>query len=150
MGFTNGMPQCGIHDKLFPDEIAERLWKFLEAMCDSMLWIEGDHLIEGEAILPESARLLMNRHPGQVKTCFLGYAEITVEEKVRETKAYSKSPRDWLIKESDEAIHRHIENMATYSRKLRDECAKHDVRYFDTSADLMGTIDRATDYLLTS
>ena len=28
MGFTNGMPECGIHDLLFPDEIAKKLWGF--------------------------------------------------------------------------------------------------------------------------
>ena len=53
MGFTNGMPEYGIHDKLFPDEIAKKSWSFFKAMCESMLWLEVDYVIEGEAILPE-------------------------------------------------------------------------------------------------
>ncbi|WP_299114037.1 hypothetical protein [uncultured Winogradskyella sp.] len=32
IGFRNGIPEYGIHDKLFPDEIAERLWSFLKAI----------------------------------------------------------------------------------------------------------------------
>jgi hypothetical protein len=149
MGFTNGMPQCGIHDKLFPDEIAERVWSFLEAMCESMLWTGQDHVIEGEAILPESARALLDRHPEKVRACFLGYAHIEVAEKVREAKSYSAGNCDWLTNESAETIHRHIENMVEYSRRVKEQCAIHNVRYFDTSTDFMKTVDRATQYLLT-
>ena len=148
MGFTNGMPQCGIHDKLFPDEIADRMRDFLEAMCESMLWTEVDHVIEGEAILPESARTLLDKNPEKVKAGFVGYADIEVEEKVREVKAYSVGKCDWLMNESQENIHRHIENMVEYSRKVREQCAKRNVNYFDTSTDFLKTVDRATQYLL--
>ncbi len=148
MGFTNGMPQCGIHDKLFPDEIAEQLWKFLQAMCENMLWEGEDYVIEGEAILPELTRTLMDDNPKKVKACFLGYAHVTVAEKVKETKVFSVGKRDWLTNESDETIHRHIENMVQYSRKVKSQCAKHNVRYFDTSTNFISTIDRATQYLL--
>lgn len=34
MGFTNEIPEYGIHDLLFPDDIAERLWSFLKAMLE--------------------------------------------------------------------------------------------------------------------
>jgi hypothetical protein len=37
MGFTNGIPKYGIHDKLFPNEIAVKFWSFLEAMCENMI-----------------------------------------------------------------------------------------------------------------
>ena len=150
MGFTNGMPQCGIHDKLFPDEIAQRMREFFEAMCNSMLWTEVDHVIEGEAILPESARSLQDRNPGKVKACFLGYADIDVDEKVREVNAHGEPTGDWLMNESQEGIHRHIENMVGYSRKVRQQCANCNVSYFDTSSDFLKTLDQATQYLLTS
>ena len=52
MGFTNGIPEYGIHDKLWPDEIAERLWDYLKAMLESIIWSESDIVIEGEALLP--------------------------------------------------------------------------------------------------
>jgi hypothetical protein len=148
MGFTNGMPQCGIHDKLFPDEIAERLSPFLEAMCDNMLWAGEDYVIEGEAILPGLARALLDRRPDDIKVCFLGYTEIKVEDKVKETKAYRTGDRDWLMNESDETIHRHLQNMIDYSHKVKEMCASHDVPYFDTSSDFVGGIERATRYLL--
>ena len=147
MGFTNGMPECEIHDKLFPDEIATRLRKFLEAMCENMLWTGEDYVIEGEAILPESAKSILDGNSGRAIACFLGYSDIKVEEKVKETKTYSTGDRDWLMNESDETIHQHIENMVEYSRKLKGQCSQHDVPYFDTSANFMTAIEQATEYL---
>ena len=90
MGFTNGMPECGIHDLLFPDDIAKRLWGFLQAMCESMLWQETDCVIEGEAVLPELIAELLNKYPDKIKLCFLGYTNIDIEEKVGSIKQYSK------------------------------------------------------------
>ena len=149
MGFTNGMPHCEIHDKLFPDEIAIRLRKFLEAMCDNMLWAGEDYVIEGEAILPETARCLLDSHSNSVKACYLGYADITVDDKVRETMEHSKGERDWLMNESTETIRQHIDNMVGYSRKIQEQCGQHSVPYFDTSKNFLPTLERATQYLLT-
>jgi len=148
MGFTNGMPECGIHDKLFPNEIAEKLQTFFESMCANMLWTGEDYVIEGEAVLPESARSLLNSNPEEVAVCFLGYPRVEVEEKVRQVKTFNDGDRDWLTNESDDVIERHIENMVQYSRKIEKECAEYNVRYFDTSNDLMGTVDQATHYML--
>lgn len=148
MGFTNGMPEVGIHDKLFPDEIAERLRAFLESMCESILWTGQDLVIEGEAMLPESARTLLDSHPGSVRVCFLGYTDIEVEDKVSEVIAHGGGKKDWLLDETDDHIHRHIKNMVEHSRMIRDQCTEHDVPYFDTSTDVPSTLDRATRYLL--
>ena len=150
MGFTNGMPQCGIHDKLFPDEIATKLNQFLEAMCENMLWTDVDYVIEGEAVLPESARAMLDKYPENVRVCFVGYPNANVLEKVSDVKTYSEGERDWLTNESDDTIHRHIENMVQYSRKIQTQCAQHNVRYFDTSTDFLQTIDQVTQYLLST
>jgi hypothetical protein len=148
MGFTNGMPDNGIHDKLFPDEIAEKLWPFLKAMCDNMLWSEIDYVIEGEAILPSLVRELLDEYPGRIKICFLGYTEIEVDKKVSETKNYSDGRLDWLMNESEEHIEDHIKNMIAHSRKIKSECEQHAVRYFDTSTDFADALEEATQYLL--
>ena len=96
MGFTNGMPEIGIHDKLFPHEIAERSWSFLKAMLECMLWNDENYIIEGEAMLPELIIELLKKYPDQLKICFVGFTEVTIEEKVKEIKAYSSREKDWL------------------------------------------------------
>ena len=70
MGFTNGLPEYGIHDRLFPPALADNIWIFLKAMCESMLSSDLDYVIEGEAILPELMRDLLDAYPDKIKICF--------------------------------------------------------------------------------
>jgi len=148
MGFTNGMPDCGIHDKLYPNEIAEKMWQFVEAMCENILWSQEDVIIEGEAISPSSVRTLLDKHPACIRASFLGYSSIPVEQKVEQVKQFSQGDRDWLVSESEDYVHRHIANMVSYSQEIRDECEKQKLDYFDTSDDFLGAVERATKHLL--
>ena len=34
MGFNDGIPEYGIHHLLWPNEIAEKMWPFLQGMID--------------------------------------------------------------------------------------------------------------------
>ena len=140
MGFTNGIPEYGIHDKLWPNEIAEKMWPFLLAMCESMLWTKVDFVLEGEAFLPGLARKMMNEHTDQIKVAFMGYADASAEQKVRAVTAFSSGVGDWLVNEPDDYIKSHITNMIGYSKMIKEECSKHNVPYFDTSTEFEGTI----------
>ena len=150
MGFTNGMPQWGIHDKLFPDESAKRLWSFFKAMCESMLYLEIDYIIEGEAMLPELIQELLDIYPDKIKICFVGYTDIDIDQKAQDIKTYSTRRGDWLTKESDDYIYDHIDNMVTHSRKIRDGCEKYNMTYFDTSTNFLDAIENAKNYLLSN
>lgn len=148
MGFTNGVPELGIHDKLFPDEIAIKFWKFLKATCESIIWSGVDYVIEGEAILPELVSELLDEHPGKIKICFVGYPNISAVDKVIDVKKYNQGENDWLTNESDKYINTHIKNMINYSRKIMSDCKKFNLKYFDTSKDFNSSINKAVKYLL--
>lgn len=148
MGFTNGMPETGIHDLLFPDEIAERSWPFFKAMFKSMLYNDIDYIIEGEAILPELILELMAEHPNQIKTCFLGFTMVEAKEKVTEIKKFRLAEKDWLCEKSDEYILDHVHNMIGHSLKITASCEEHKLPYFDTSSNFLDTINQAAEYLL--
>ncbi|MDM7861515.1 hypothetical protein QTP81_13010 [Alteromonas sp. ASW11-36] len=145
MGFTNGIPEYGIHDKLWPHEIAERLWPFLQAMCKSMLWTEVDFVLEGEAFLPELVRKLLDEHPDKIRVAFMGYADANSDEKANDIKKFSSGVGDWLVNEPDDYIKNHIENMVVYSVMIREGCARNNLLYFDTSQDFEGTVRRVLD-----
>ena len=147
MGFTNGIPEYGIHDRLFPDEIADKIWSFLKAMCECMLSSDINYVIEGEAILPELVRELLDEYPNKIKICFVGYTDVDIDAKLRDIKTYSDGNDDWLVKESDDRIQNHIDNMVTHSRRIKDGCEKYEMCYFDTSTDFMGAIEKATKHL---
>lgn len=148
MGFTNGIPEYGIHDLLFPDDIARRSWSFLKAMLENMLWSEVDYIIEGEALLPELVIELLQKYPNKIKICFVGYTNIDVNEKFKEIKKFSIREKDWLSEKSDEYIIDHINNMVTHSEKIKRSCSESGIRYFDTSQDFKGAIEKTITYLL--
>lgn len=148
MGFTNGIKEYGIHDKLFPDEIAERAWSFLRAMFESMIWGEENYIIEGEAILPELIIELLKKHPGKVKICFVGFTDVDVDEKVTDIKRYMVGKKDWLSDKSDEYIIDHVENMVAHSLQIKKSCEKNGLPYFDTSTNFMDKIDDVIHYML--
>jgi 2-phosphoglycerate kinase len=148
MGFNDGIPEYGIHHLLWPNEIAEKMWPFLQGLIDCMLVDGMDYVIEGEAMLPQLAAQLVEKNPDKIKVVFVGYAEIGLEKKVALVKEHGKSENDWLTNESDEHIADHIQNMIAYSKMIKSGCEQHGLPYFDTSADFLGTIDAATDFLV--
>ena len=86
MGFTNGIPEYGIHDRLWPDEIAEKMWPFYKAMCENMIWSQVDYVLEGEAFLPHLVREFMDKNSDCVRVAFMGYAEANLDRKVQDLK----------------------------------------------------------------
>jgi hypothetical protein len=148
MGFTNGIPEYGIHDKLWPNEIAERFWSFFKAMCENMIWSENDYILEGEAVLPELIVELVKKHPDRIKVCFIGYTNLSMKEKVKEVYHYSKGKNDWLTNESIEYVESHIGNMIEYSKRIKKACKKHDIKYFDSSKNFIQVLDSVAAYLL--
>ena len=148
MGFTNGIPEYGIHDKLFPDEIAERMWSFLKAMIESMIHVQTDCVIEGEAVLPELITELMQKYPNDLSICFLGFIDVDVLKKTKEIKAHSLRENDWLTNESDEYIMDHVKNMIVHSLRIKRSCDKYNFRYVDTSANFPKSLQIAEKYLI--
>lgn len=150
MGFTHGIPDYGLHHMLFPDEIAERLWPFLKPMCENIMSSEDHFIIEGEAIMPKLIVDFLKEHPNKIKICFLGFADISIDQKFKEIKAYYNSGnRDWLTDKSDTYIKDHINNMIHHSRKVKNSCEETHLKYFDTSRNFISTIDEAIEYLIT-
>jgi hypothetical protein len=147
MGFTNGITEYGIHDKLFPDEIAERSWSFLKAMFESMIWGEVNYIIEGEALLPELIIELLKKYPTEIKICFLGFTDVSPAEKAETIKAFSHKNKDWLSDKSDAYIIDHVKNMIAHSIKIKKSCTENGIVYFDTSKNFPDAIDKALKYL---
>ncbi len=148
MGFTNGIPEYGIHDKLFPDEIAERLWGFLKAMLESMIYIKTDCVIEGEAMLPELLVELSKEYKEELKICFLGFTDADIDQKSEEIRNFSDNTNDWLEDKSDAYIADHVKNMIVHSKQIRRSCEENNMRYLDTSINFLDTLDKAEKYLM--
>ncbi|GAB4511312.1 MAG: hypothetical protein Tsb004_15560 [Allomuricauda sp.] len=147
MGFGNGVPEYGIHHMLMPDDIAERMWSFLRAMCEAIIINNEDCVVDGEAVLPELLIGLMDKYPDRIRACFLGYTYIAIPEKVKEVLNYTKTHKDWIHDKSEAYVTDHIENMIHHSLQIRESCNQHNIRYFDTSQDFMMTLNSALEYM---
>ena len=141
MGFTNGIPEYGIHDRLWPNEIAEKMWPFFKAMCDNMIWGEVDYLLEGEAFLPCRLRELVDDNPNRVQVAFMGYADAILAEKVKDVKQHSSDIGDWLTVEPDDYVESHIKNMIDYSAMIKAQCSQHGVPYFEMSTNFEDSVN---------
>jgi len=148
MGFTNGIPEYGIHDKLFPDVIAQKMWPFVKAMFESMIYVDTDCVIEGEAILPELIKELQLNYPDKIKLCFLGYKDVNVQKKLIEIRDFSNKKNDWLYDKSDAYITDHINNMIAHSKLIIKSCDENGMRYVDTSVNFLSSLELAKRYLL--
>lgn len=149
MGFMNGLPSLGIHDKLWPNEIAGKMWEFLKATCENMIYNELNYILEGEAFLPHLIRPFMDKYPEQIKACFFGYGDADEKEKISNVIRFPNHENDWLVNLDEESIASHIGNMKEYSQMLQRECTEHSIRYFDTSLCFSETIEEAIRFLIT-
>lgn len=147
MGFTVGLPEYGIHDKLMPDEIAGKMWRFVKPIFENMVWSGIDYVVEGEAILPELIKEFSGDHPDSMEVCFVGFTDIDIDQKLKDIREHKLGKGDWLNQEDDGYIRRHIENMVNYSKFIQQGCEQHNLRYIDTSKDFLESIEEATSYL---
>ncbi len=148
MGFMNGVTEMGIHDKLWPQEIAQKMWRFLEPFFETIIYSGDDYLVEGEAILPEIIKPFIDKHKGSVKVCFIGYTDVILGDKVQDVIKYANKDKDWLVKLGKKEIISHISNMIEYSKELKSKTKQYDLKYFDTSHNFNQEIEQCITYLM--
>lgn len=146
MGLVNGVPEYGVDPEASSSEVAEKLWPLVRAMCVNMIETGDTYIVEGE-ILPAHADELAQQYPGEIRACFLGYADIAPEQKLREIREFGGHPNDWIAGCSEEYVLDFVRDSIALSRALRDECAQRNLPYFDTSVAFLETLDRAAEYL---
>ncbi len=147
--FHKTAPQLGISHDLEIKERAHRLWPFVRSMLDAIDYAESHYALEGHALLPSHAAEFRDKFGSdKVSICFLGYPDCLPHVKKDNVKSFASAANNWLQAKPDEYILKIVAAEVEYSRYLRDECKKYDLKFFDTSHDHWGTIHTAFDYLL--
>jgi len=145
-GLQHGAPTLGIASDGNPAEKAGQLWPVLRPMLEVILQHAGEYLVEGDALLPQYAAELRRDFKDRVRICFLGFAETSVERKLREIRTYA-SPNDWTNNWRDEELASSVEFSMGFSRLLAEQCTQHGIRFFDTSSQFDSTVRSAVAYL---
>jgi len=147
MGMSRGLPQSGVN----PDDpstiVGEKLWPVVKPMCVNIIEVGVDYLVEGDSILPRQIEELAQDHANQMRACFVGYAEISPMEKLRQIRKLPAQPNDWISGYPDEEIISFAEQMVEFSRILRGECSRLGIPYFDVSNDFEDGLQQVLGYL---
>lgn len=143
MGFAKGLPAFGVD----PDDSAfrrgELLWPVVRGMALTAVEDGVDYLFEGDSLLPKNVAEPADLCGEEVKAAFLGYSEISPEEKLQQIRAFGGESNDWDARLSEGRVLDIVASDKAFSIRLREEREAHRLPYFDTSRDSLGTLDAA-------
>ncbi|MFM2424418.1 MAG: hypothetical protein RLZZ70_809 [Candidatus Parcubacteria bacterium] len=148
-GLAGGAPQFGVTWNQAFIERAEKMWPILKPTLGFFFNEERDFLIEGDAILPKQIRDLINGE-NQVRSCFIGYAELNREEKFTHIRTHHQGERDWTKGIADSELYEYVDEMIEFSKYLKEQCILLDIPYFDISYDFQSPRNEAFNYLFGS
>lgn len=145
-GLASGAPQFGVTwNQAFVDR-SEKMWTITKPVAGFFFQEEREFLIEGDAILPKQVRELMNEG-NQLRSCFIGYAKLSREEKFTQIRLHHQGERDWTKDISNDDLYAYVDEMIEFSKYLENECKVHNIAYFDISDDFYGSRNQAFSYL---
>lgn len=147
MGVANGLPELRVDPSSDEFIVGQQLWPILDPMLTAFIENKFDYLIEGVQLVPRYVHQLSQRFDGQVVACFLGYSEIDTEIKALELKQYGGAPDDWTLGYDEKQLVKEAERLKNLSIRIKNECDKYQLQYFDSSFDFSGTVEAVLNYL---
>lgn len=136
--FQNSFPETGISHTDFwgLKETSKPFSKFLSAWIKEVQKsgtcnkLDYKMAIDLYHILPEDFVEYFPKENCEIY--FLGYPNISVEEKVRQIRHFD-TVDDWSTQESDESLRKRIETYIEISKYLQEECKKYGLPFIDVS-----------------
>jgi hypothetical protein len=133
-GLTIGAPELKLnfdHDDL---EEGDRIWPIVAEMTQAISYDNLPYLLEGSCLRPSKVADLMDRWRDRaIKAVFLGYPELTAEEKLSQIAANPSGGNDWFSPLTEAEKRSHVDRMINDSRVVREECELAGIPFFDTS-----------------
>ncbi len=125
--------------------VAKKLSPYLQSMIEAMVYNRIDYLIEGVHITPSLVYTLIKKYPDKIKACFLGYTELSYQEKKADLINHqSRMENCWYKHYSDENMNQLASFLIDYSKALKNECQALDLTYIevkDITKQVYGMID---------
>ncbi len=132
MALARAVPTYDLNTNASSIDVSEQLWPFLSAVIKNLIETGVPYLVEGE-VLPKHVYELRQLLQVDVPACFVGYAELPVEQKLKEVRDHAGFPNDWTSEISDEALYALLNEGMEFSHYLQAECANLNIRYVDFS-----------------
>jgi 2-phosphoglycerate kinase len=149
MGIANGIPEFGVYPTEGDYITGQRLWVIVNPLMTAMVENEIDYTIEGVQLIPSYVSQFEQKYSGKVKSCFIGLAEINVNDCIEDIKFHSsKTENDGFKDLNDMDIIKEIVRIKSDSIIIRKECEKYNLKYFESSYSFNKTIDSIVSYLI--
>lgn len=84
---------------------------------------------------------------GNTIIVFFGYSNVNIEKKIRDIRRYDK--KLWSSSLSDDELRFYIKTGIDYSIKVKNECEKYNIKYFDMGKNFKKKLKEAENYILT-
>ena len=141
------VPEFGIKKGMTDMQKSEILWPYFRGILNQRRkYYTDDLLIEGTNFLPKYLQEFVGDE--NTKILFLGYTEISVEEKFRNIRELPSQHAEWTNDMGDQELKASVEQFIDLSKYFKSECAKYGIRYFDTSKNFHEVISQATQTLI--
>lgn len=143
---ANGAPELGVSYENSLVERPSKMWPISKHLFKFFFQEEKDYLLEGDSILPAQMDELV-RAGKPIKCCFLGYADVSADDKLSLIRKHHQGEIDWTKDMSDEDMLGMVNEMIRFSIYLKEECVKYGIKYFDVSHDFEDVRKTAFEYL---
>jgi len=141
-------PSLGINHAMPILEKSEKVWRFAGWLADHLYTLGKDYLLEGDGFTPMRIhQFLQDRDASKIKVCFVGFTELSPQEKLKIIRENDQDENDWTKECSDEELLPMILEMIDLSKYLKAECEKYGFKFFDVSHDFLKVQDEIFNFL---
>jgi hypothetical protein len=147
MGLYLGAPEFGVHPEHDDLETADRMWPVISGLVENLIFDGRDYLVEGVNLRPDTVAAVIQQSDDRIRACFLGYPDLPADAKAAHVAAHTGLPNDWLNRMGPDYVGRYLAHCQRLSARLRDDCARLGLAFFDTGADFHAGLAGAERWL---
>lgn len=142
IAFEEALPKMGIKhtDRWDVVETSKQIIKFVARMAQTGNYDKLDYRVAFDLYHITPKDYFENVDKGCCDIYFLGYPNITVEEKLKEIRKFD-TQYDWTSKKSDDIIIEYLKDYIDISKWLQEECKKYQLPFVDVSHNREKVID---------
>lgn len=142
IAFEEGLPEAGIRhtDRWDLVETSKQIIKFVARMAKTENYDKFDYRLAFDLYHITPKDYFENVDKNYCDIYFLGYPNITVEEKLKEIRKFD-TQYDWTSKREDDIVREHLKDYIDISKYFQDECKKYQLPFVDISHNREKVID---------
>lgn len=131
--FKHNFPNFGITSNVIIDKKSSKLLSLFLSRFIEIAESKDDEffILDSAHILPQDIIKYLN--PEKWDIYYLGYPNITSEDKIKEIRKYSKG--GWTNKKSQKELLEIFNKLITISENIEKTCAENNINFVDTSND---------------